>query len=299
MRPRGPWYCAPCAVARMSSATSLRFELGGEARAHLVGQHMAPHRLGLARLEIEQLERPVREADQPVHVDAEVGEDAAHLAVLALAQAHGDPAVGALHALDAGLDRAVAHALDLDAVLQLVEVGLLHASVRPHLVAPQPAGCRQLHVAGEGAVVGEQQQPFAVEVEPPDGDDARQPLGQVLEHGRPALRIGVRGDEAARFVIAPELRRLGRRQRLAVDQHLVLPRHLESGRRQQPAVDVDAALLDPALRLAARAQPGPCHRLGDAQRLVRPRLGRLRRRSAARIAAGLGKRLTPGLARKP
>ena len=148
---------------------------------------MAPHRLGLAGLQVEQLERPVGEADQPVHVDAEVGEDAAHLAVLALAQAHGDPGVGALHAVDAGLDRPVAHALDLDAVLQLVEIGLLHAAVRTHPVAAQPAGGRQLHVAGEGAVVGEQQQAFAVEVEPADGDDARQPLGQVVEHGRAAL----------------------------------------------------------------------------------------------------------------
>ena len=116
--------CAPCAGARFSSATSLRSSSAASRAPELVGEHAPPHLLGLAGLEFEQLERPERDADEPVDLEAEVAEHAAHLAVLALAQADGDPRVGALHAIDAGLDRPVAHALDLDAVLQLVEVGL-------------------------------------------------------------------------------------------------------------------------------------------------------------------------------
>ena len=48
-------------------------------------------------------------------------EDLAHLAVLALAQAEREPDVGALRLVERGLDGAIAHAVDGDAVLELVE----------------------------------------------------------------------------------------------------------------------------------------------------------------------------------
>ena len=103
---------ARLARARSSSTGSLRLSSAASRGAQLIGEHMPLYRLGFAGLQVEKLERPVGDADQAVHVDAEVGEDAPHLAVLALAQGHGDPGVGALHAVEAGLDRPVAHAFD-------------------------------------------------------------------------------------------------------------------------------------------------------------------------------------------
>ena len=78
----------------------------------------------------------------------------------------------------------------------------------------------------------------------------------------------MRGDDAFRLVIAPELRGLGRRQRLAVDEDFVTPADFDGRGFEQLAVDADAAVGDPTLCLAARAQAGVRHRLGDAHRAV-------------------------------
>ena len=64
------------------------------ARPSCSTQHAPLHRLDRARLQVEQLERPEGDADQPVHGQAEGFQDGAHLAVLALAQADREPHVG-------------------------------------------------------------------------------------------------------------------------------------------------------------------------------------------------------------
>ena len=58
----------------------------------------------------------------------------------------------------------------VDAVAQRVELRLRDPAVRAHAIAPQPAGRRQFQHAREPAVIGEQQQPFGVEIEPADAD---------------------------------------------------------------------------------------------------------------------------------
>ena len=103
-------------------------------------------------------------------------EDALDLAVLAFAQAERDPDVVALDAVEPRLDRAVLHAVDGDAVGELVEVGLLDVAMRADAVAPQPAGVGVRDDLGEAAVVGEEQKPLGVDVEPADGDGPRQLL---------------------------------------------------------------------------------------------------------------------------
>src|SRR5207302_1328378 len=59
--------------------------------AELVAQHPGAHLLDLAFGELAQLERAERGADQPVHLQAEVAQHVAHLAVLALADREGEP----------------------------------------------------------------------------------------------------------------------------------------------------------------------------------------------------------------
>ena len=137
-------------------------------------------------------------------------------------------------------------------------------AVGAHAVAPQPPGLRQLEQARERAVIGEQQQAFGVEIQPADADEAGQVRRQILKDGRPALRVGARGHEAARLVIEEEPRALARRQRFAVDADAVARRHVERGRADDRAVDRDAASGDPVLGLAAGSQAGARDRLGDA-----------------------------------
>ncbi len=294
---RRAWCLQALGLLRFELAQQV--ELGGELGAELVGEHAALDQLHLALGQVEQLERAERDADQAADLEAERAEDLADLAVLAFAKADGQPGVGALEGVDGGLDRAVLHALDLDALLQLVEIGLRDAAACAHPVAAQPAGFREFEMAGQLAVVGQQQQALGVEVEPADGDDARQLRRQLVEDGGAAFGVGVGGDEAARLVVAPEAQRLGHGQGLAVDQDLVARPDVERGCGQQRAVDADAAFGDPTFGLAARAEPGAGHDLGDAHRLgglwrggLGRRMGALRpwspsaRRPSAALAIG-------------
>ena len=79
---------------------------------------------------------------------------------------------------------------------ELVELGLRHTAVRAHAIAPQPAGGRQLQVAGERAVVGEQQQPSLLKSRRPTEMTRGSSGGRRVEHRRAPLRVAVRGDEA-------------------------------------------------------------------------------------------------------
>ena len=145
--------------------------------------------------------------------------------------------------------------------------------MRAHPVAAQPTGRRQFEHPREAAVVGEEQQALGVDVEPADRDDARQVRRQGVENGRPPLGIAGGGDEAAGLVEQEEPGALGRGEPLAVDPDVVLVGHVVGGALEHLAVDGDAALGDPGLRLAARAQARARHHLGDAAAFADLRLG--------------------------
>ena len=136
-------------------------------------------------------------------------EHAADLAILAFAQPHLDPAVAPGAPFQIGVDRAVADALDLDAVDQLLELRLADRAEDPGAVAALDAGGGQLELALQLAVGGEQQQPLGVQVEPADRHHPRQALGQPVVDGRPALRVALGGEQAARLVVAEQARRGG------------------------------------------------------------------------------------------
>ena len=110
---------------------------------------------------------------------------------------------------------------------QAVEPLLRYPAMRPHPVAAQPAGRRQLERAGKPAVIGQEKEPLGIEVEPADADQPRQPLRQRCEHCWPAARIGMAGEKPARLVIEEQPGALARRQRAAVDHDAVLRSHIE------------------------------------------------------------------------
>src|SRR4029077_8724109 len=76
-------------------------------RAELLAQSPRAHFLDFAGRELAELKRAERDANEPRHVEAEMAEHVAHLAVLALADRKGEPEISALHALDRGIDGTV------------------------------------------------------------------------------------------------------------------------------------------------------------------------------------------------
>ncbi len=188
----------------------------------------------------------------------------AHLAVLALADRHGQPMVLALIALDLDPDRSVSNAIDRNAAGHRGQPPSVEASVHLHPVPPRPGVLRQFEMAGQFAVVGEQQQTFGIEVQAPHAHDARHIFGQMLEHRRPALRVPGGRNGAGSLVVAPYARLVGRGDRPPVDGDGVPSRDVDGRRGQHRAVHGHAAFGDHPFRIAAGAHPGPGQHLGYA-----------------------------------
>ena len=236
----------------------------GKSLAELVAQDAGLDLLHRAFRQLTELEGSEGDADQPVDLKAEAFQHALHFAVLAFAQAQCQPAVGALGAIERGVNARIVDAIDGDAVTQGVERGLIGLTMGAHAVAPQPAGGGQFEQAGKSAIVGKQQQAFGVDIEAADGDDARQALGQGFEDCRATFRIARRGHEAARLVVHPQARALALGERLAVDHDAVLGAHVEGRAVDDLAVHLHAAGGDPLFGVAARAEASAGHDLGDA-----------------------------------
>ena len=245
-----------------------RVEIGAglfdETRAQLVAQHAAAHFQHLAFGQIAELERTVGNADQAVDLETERAEHVLDLAVLAFTQAHADPDIVALGAVERGVDCAVEHAVDGNAFLQLVERCLIDLAMGAHAVAPQPASGRQFQHAGKTAIVGEQQQAFGIDIETADGEHTRQFTRQIVEDGRAAFRVGIGRHQTGGLVVKPQARALGAANRHAVDFDLVGQRGVHHRRIQLDAVQRYAAFHDHALDIATRGDACARHDLGNA-----------------------------------
>uniref|UniRef100_UPI0031DBD086 two-component system sensor histidine kinase NtrB n=1 Tax=Achromobacter sp. TaxID=134375 RepID=UPI0031DBD086 len=103
-----------------------------QARAELVAQRAAAHLEHMAFRQLTELERAVGDADQAVDLEAERAEHVLDFAVLAFAQAHSDPDVGSLRAVERRVDRAIEHSLDGNAFLQLVQRFLIDLTMSAH-----------------------------------------------------------------------------------------------------------------------------------------------------------------------
>ena len=142
--------------------------------------------------------------------------------------------------------------LNADAATQLVEFGLGDRSMRAHPITSQPSSGRQLQYPRQRAVVGQQQKPLGIEIEPADADEPRPVFGQPLEYRRPSPRVDARGQKAARLVVEEQPRALARRQLFAVDGKLIARGDVAGRRVDDNAVDRNAPCRDPGLRFAAR-----------------------------------------------
>ena len=137
-------------------------------RPQLVAQHIGRNFCNLAALQIPELERAERQADEAVYLQTQMLKNAFDLAVFAFSEAKREPAIVALGLVEPRLDWPVLDAIDLNPGLQPIELFLINGSKRPYPVTAQPAGFGQLDGARQFSVIGEQQQAFGIDVEPAD-----------------------------------------------------------------------------------------------------------------------------------
>ena len=178
-----------------------------------------------------------------------MGHGAADFAVLAFAQADGQPGIGTLMAVDLDLHRLEFLALDGDAAAQGFDLGLGRVSVHPDAVFAQPAGGREFEAAFEFAIIGQQKQAFGVEVKPTHRHHAGHVIGQVVKDGVAALFVGGRGHKALGLVVKPQARGFGLAHGFAPDGDLVAGGHVQGRRGDDLAVDADLAHFDHPFRL--------------------------------------------------
>ena len=217
-----------------------------------------------ARFHVAQTERAIADADQAVDGQVDGGHGAADLAVLAFADADGQPGVGALNAVKHDRHRLKLFTVNGDATAQRLKIGVGGISFDPDAVFAQPAGRGQFKAALQLAVIGQEQQPLGVEVKAADRHDARQVGRQVVEHGFAALFVGIRAYQAVGLVVKPQAGGFGLSDQLARDHDLVGRFDVQGGRGDDFAVDRNLANLDHPLGFAARGDTGARQHLGDA-----------------------------------
>jgi hypothetical protein len=228
-----------------------------------------PHFLDRAHRQVAEHERSVGDPDQARDLEPEMFKDPADLAVLTFGEAHLDPGVAPSAALKIGVDRAVADALDLDAVDKLLQLVLADLAEGAGAVGALDSGRRELELALQLAIRGEEEEPLGVEVEAADRDDPRQVLRQAVVNGWPAAEVPLCREETGGLVVAEQTRGGGRFHRLAIDGHS--GKRGEQSRRllDRLAVDGDPPFLDHPLDLAARRDACAGEQFGDALRLAR------------------------------
>ena len=210
------------------------------------------------------MEGTVGHADQPGHLQVKVRHHLADLAVAALLQGDAQPGIGRGAHLQRRLDGAVADALHRCAAGQAGQGGGIDVAIDAHAVAADPAVGGQLEPPGQGAVVGQQQQALAVQVEPADADHAGQACRQLLEHRGAVLRVLVGGDQALGLVVAPQAGAVGGVHDSAADLHDVVGADEGGGVGDGLAVQADQALGEQLLRVAAAGDAGAGEPLGNA-----------------------------------
>ena len=236
---------------------------GQQPVAQLIAEHLAANLDHVAGVHVIESERPIAHADQPVHGQADLGHRATDFTVLALADAHRQPRIRALLAVERNLHWLELLAVDGDAPAQRIEGRLGRAPVHAHAVFAQPAGLGQFQPPLQPAIVGQQQKTFGIEVKTPHVKNARHLCGHLVENRAPTLLVLLGRHQPQRLVIKPHPGFLRCVDRLAVDHHLVLAGNIERGALDQLAVDAHATGEDHLLGIAARGNARAGNDLGD------------------------------------
>ena len=192
---------------------------------------------------------------QTQHLVADAGQHAADFAVFTFVQHHDH--VGAVAPLAFDLDR-----LDLaetigqvNAAFELREAGLLGFAGDADQVGLFDAVTRMSQPVGELAIVGHQDQSFAVAIEAADRENSLLGRDQV-DDAHPAAGVEVGRDDAHRLVDG-EVHPLRLADRLTIDADLVLQRiDLGAELGHHLAIDFDPTFADQFFTIASAADAG-------------------------------------------
>src|SRR5579885_3876644 len=191
-----------------------------------------------------QFEKADLHPPQFFNQQAEVLEHFADLVLAAFGDLHFIPGIGAgLDPLQFG-GRGLA-AVQGDALAKLSLLLLAQMAVGFHQVGFDDVACGRGDAVCEFAVVGQQQQAFAVIIQPPDRINPLLDAAQQVHDGLAALRIADRGHHALGFVQGDVNVALRFFKKTAVDFDMVaIEVRLGAELRDRPAVDGDAAFGD-------------------------------------------------------
>src|SRR5690606_25973781 len=157
-----------------------------------------------AFFKIAELERAERNADKPTDRKPQGTENVLYFAVLAFAQSDGNPDIGALNAFKFSFHAAIEHAIHGNAVLQIIQLLLSDLAVSTHAIAAKPSGGRQLKDTRQPAIIGQQQKPLGIDIEPPNRQHARHFRRQRLKDRWATFRITICRHEPGWLMIKPE-----------------------------------------------------------------------------------------------
>lgn len=127
--------------------------------------------------------------------DGEAAERAGRAAALPIANRRSGGFGAAVYGDFAG---AVSDTVDGGAFFEFFQAAFVQEAMDFDFVAAAPAVGWSSSARESPAVVGQQEQPFGIEVEPSDGDDARQAGGKVRKNGVAPFFVFVRGNEPRR-----------------------------------------------------------------------------------------------------
>ena len=198
-----------------------------------------------------QRHRPETYPNQPAHGTSHRLEKPPHLAIAALAEDDVEPSVHALSSRRSQRFESRFTIAQGDPSGQRFECLGARGAPYPYCVLAFDSGAWVHESVGQLTVVGEQEQPGGVEVQPADRDPSGSAeLREPVEHRRSRERVAARRYLAGRLVVADESASRGRPPYdIAIDTQHVTGRHSISEGGGTP-VDGDPAGDDPALGFA-------------------------------------------------
>jgi hypothetical protein len=138
---------------------------------------------------------------------------------------------------------------------ELFRVGRVEGLVQLDLVFLLDLELRMGECEREIAVIGDDQQPFALHIEPADVEDAR-PLRRQVFIDRPATSVIIGRTNHTTRLVHHSVQRLLHTHHAISDFYEIVRSNLGGEFGDHVAVDANAALLDQLLDIPTRAKPG-------------------------------------------
>src|ERR1700730_17192313 len=135
----------------------------GEIAGEKLAEHADRHLFDSARRQLGELERAVGGPYQAGDLDPQRFEQFLDFAVLAFALSHRQPTVAALTAVERGLDRTIADAIDREAFGKPGKRRFIRLAMSPDPVGASDRVGRVFKIAREFAVVSQEQKSFGAD----------------------------------------------------------------------------------------------------------------------------------------